>query len=67
MSRESVGLGLMAVGAGCVLFYVLASPRGVSATLVRAGGVALYFGIASLLAGAALRLSSGRGRVGRDG
>lgn len=61
MSRETTGTALTVVGAACVLFYVLASPRGVSPALVRAGGVAFYVGLASLLAGLALRLLGGRG------
>jgi hypothetical protein len=46
---------LFLAGAACVAFYVLASMRGVSPGLVRAGGVAFYVGVAALLAGSALR------------
>jgi hypothetical protein len=61
VGRGTLGAALIAVGVGCVLFYVLTSPRGVSPTLVRAGGAAFYFGIASLIAGVAIRISRRRG------
>lgn len=60
MRLKKVGHVLFIVGAACVAFYVLASVRGVSPGLVRAGGVALYAGVAALLAGSALRWFSRR-------
>ena len=61
MNRRTIAVALTVAGAAGVLFYVLASPRGASPALVKAGGVTLYAGIAALLAAAVLRFAGRRG------
>ena len=62
LRRNRLWQVLAAVGAACLIGYVLTAPRGVSPKTVRFGGVLLYVGIAAFLAGAVLRW---RGRGGR--
>lgn len=52
---KRAGYALFLAGAACVAFYVLASMRGVSPGLVRAGGVGFYVGVAALVVGSVLR------------